>query len=152
MGGFSTTLHLVSDGHGVPLNAMITPGQTHESTQLEAVVGPIAIARRHTGRVRRRPRRLAGDRGYHAQRIRHWLRARGIQPVIPPRRTQTKHPKRGRPITYNRTWYRGRNVIERCVGWLKEWRSVATRFDKLAVNYLQTVKLAMLMRYLRLLT
>jgi len=151
VGGFSTKLHLVAEGRGVPLNATVTPGQTHESTQFEAVLQPIAIRRRHTGRVRRHPRRVAGDRAYHAQRIRYWLHARGIHAVIPPRRTRTKHPKRGRPITYNRTWYRGRNVIERCVGWLKEWRSVATRFDKLAVNYLQTVKLAFLMRYLRLL-
>lgn len=151
VGGFGTKLHLVSDGQGVPLNATVTPGQTHESTQFEATVAPIAIARRRTGRLRGRPRRLAGDRGYHAQRIRHWLRSRGVQPVIPPRRTRAKHPKRGRPISYNPLFYRGRNVIERCVGWLKEWRSVATRFDKLAVNYLQTVKLAFLMRYLRLL-
>jgi transposase len=55
-------------------------------------------------------------------------------------------------VSYDASAYRGRNAVERCVGWLKEWRSVATRFDKLAVNYLQTVKLAFLMRYLRLLT
>lgn len=151
-GGFGTKLHLVSDGGGIPLHATVTPGQTHESTQVEAVLGPIAIARRPTGRVRTRPRRVAGDRGYHAQRIRQWLRARGIIPVIPPRRSTATRAKRGRPVGYNATWYRGRNAVERCAGWLKEWRSVATRYDKLAVNYLQTVKLAFLMRYLRLLT
>ncbi|GAB4109540.1 MAG: hypothetical protein Fur005_18940 [Roseiflexaceae bacterium] len=152
VGGFGTKLHLVSDGAGGPLNVTVTPGQAHESTQLEVTLAPIAIARRRTGRVRRRPRRVAGDRAYHAQRIRRWLRQRGIQPVIPPRRTRTKTPKRGRPIHYDAVAYRGRNVVERCIGWVKEWRSVATRFDKLAVNYLQTVKLAFLMRYLRLLT
>lgn len=151
-GGFGTKLHLVSDGGGIPLNATLTPGQTHESTQLEATLAPIVIARRRTGHTRGRPRRVAGDRAYHAQRIRRWLRRRGIQPVIPPRRTRTTRPKRGRPISYDAIAYRGRNAVERCVGWLKEWRSVATRFDKLAVNYLQTVKLAFLMRYLRLLT
>jgi transposase len=95
---------------------------------------------------------VAGDLAYHARRIRRWLRSRGIQPVIPPRRSRTARPKRGRPVSYDASASRGRNAVERCVGWLKEWRSVATRFDKLAVNYLHTVKLAFLMRYLRLLT
>jgi transposase len=69
-----------------------------------------------------------------------------------PRRTRTTRPNRGRPVSYDTVAYRARNVVERCIGWLKEWRSVATRFDKLAVSYLQTVKLAFLMRYLRLLS
>ena len=47
---------------------------------------------------------------------------------------------------------RGRYFVERCIGWLKECRSVGTRFEKLAVNYLMLVKLAMIERYLRLLT
>jgi transposase len=151
-GGFSSKVHLVTDSNGVPLNATLTKGQAHESTQFEATLEPIAIHRRSTNRVRRHPKRLAGDRAYHAKRIRHWLRCRGIRVVIPPRRTRSEKPKRGRPFTYNTEHYRGRNVVERCVGWLKEYRSIATRFDKLAVNYLMMVKLGFLMRYLRLLT
>ncbi len=54
-------------------------------------------------------------------------------------------------MSYDQRLYRDRNVIERCVGWLKECRSVATRYEKLAVNYLQLVKLAFIERYLRLL-
>ncbi len=54
--------------------------------------------------------------------------------------------------SYDRERYRGRNVIERCVGWLKECRSLATRFEKLAVHYLGMVQLAIIGRYLRLLT
>lgn len=74
-----------------------------------------------------------------------------MQPVIPERRRVT--PRRsGRPYRCNPDHYRGRNVVERCVGWLKEARSVATRYEKLAVNYLQMVKLAIVQRYLRLLT
>lgn len=152
VGGCSTKLHLISDGKGVPLNATVTKGQAHESTHFEATIEPIAIHRKRTNRIRRHPKRLAGDRAYHAKRIRSWLRRRGIQVVIPPRRTNAKKPKRGRPFRYNAEHYRGRNGIERCVGWLKEYRSIATRFDKLAVNYLMMVKLGFLMRYLRLLT
>jgi transposase len=106
---------------------------------------------RASGRQRRRPKRLAADRAYDAQRIRHWLRARGVQPVIPPRRRKGK-PKRGRPVTYNKEFYRRRATIEQCVGWLKECRAVATRYEKLALNYLGLVKLAFIERYLRLLS
>lgn len=150
-GGFSTKVHLVSDGNGVPLNATLTKGQAHESTQFAATLEPIAMHRRRTNRLRRHPKRLAGDRAYHAKRIRQWLWRRGIRVVIPPRRTRSEKPKRGRPFTYNAEYYRGRNMVERCVGWLKEYRSIATHFDKLAVNYLMMVKLGFLMRYLRLL-
>ncbi len=97
------------------------------------------------GRPRRRPKRLVGDRAYHAQRIRLWLRRHGIRAVIPPRQARGRK-RRGRPVTYDAQRYRERNVIERCVGWLKECRSVATRYEKLALNYLNLVKLAMIER------
>jgi transposase len=97
-----------------------------------------------------RPKRLGGDRAYHARRIRQWLREHGIGAVIPPRASRGKRG-RGRPVSYNREHYRGRNVIERCIGWVKECRSLATRFEKLAVHYLAMVHLAIIQRYLRLL-
>ena len=110
----------------------------------------IAIPQAH-GLWRTRPRQLAGDRGYDAHWIRQWLRQRGIRPVIPPRkRVGQRRP--GRPVTYDRVAYRARNVVERCVGWLKECRSVATRFEKLAVNYCGLVQVAIIQRYLRVLT
>jgi transposase len=150
VGGFSTKIHLLTDGNGLPLDACLTPGQTHESTQVETVLEQVAIPRA-SGRIRRRPRRLAADRAYDAQRIRHWLRLRGICPVIPPKQRIGKR-KRGRPVTYNREHYRRRSTIEQCVGWLKECRAVATRYEKLALNYLGLVKLAFIERYLRILT
>lgn len=93
----------------------------------------------------------AADRAYDAQRIRQWLRQHGIQAVIPPRR-RTGRRKRGRPCTYNRILYRRRSSVDQCVGWLKECRAVATRYGKLALNYLGLVKLACIERYMRLLT
>ena len=107
--------------------------------------------RRPSGQVARRPKRVAADRGYHARRIRQWLRSRGIQAIIPPKKPRGQR-KCGRPVSYNVTYYRARNVVERCIGWLKEYRSVATRFEKLAVNYLSLVEFAMIHRYLRILT
>jgi transposase len=140
-------VHLVSDGNGLPLAAEVTAGQRHESTQCERVLGQVRIPSRR-GRPRCRPVKLVGDKGYSYPRIRAWLRRRGIKAVIPRRKDQ--RPDDGR-VRFDRESYRRRAVVEQCVGWLKECRAVATRFDKLAVNYLATVKLAMIQRYLRLL-
>jgi transposase len=125
----------------------ITAGQRHESTQFERVLGKVRIPGRR-GRPRRRPVKLAGDKGYSYPRIRRWLRRHGIRAVIPRRKDQ--RPDDGR-VKFDGEAYRRRAGIEQCVGWLKECRAVATRFDKLAVNYLATLKLAMIQRYLRLL-
>jgi transposase len=145
-------LHLVCDGNGIPLAALLTAGQAHESTQMAALLDAVSI-RRPSGQVRKRPDRVAADKGYDFPHLRKWLHTHHIQAVIPPRK-RPKHakPKRGRPVTYNETHYRKRNVVERCVGGLKEHRSLATRYDKLAQNYLTLVKLAFIRRYLGLLT
>jgi transposase len=101
------------------------------------------------GRPRCRPVRLAGDRGYSYPHIRRWLRRHGVKAVIPRRKDQRPDDGRHR---FDKAAYRRRSVVEQCVGWLKECRAVGTRFDKLAVNYAATVKLAMIQRYLRKLT
>lgn len=93
---------------------------------------------------------MAGDKGYSFPRIRRWLRQRGIEAVIPQRKDQRAH-QRGRPPKFDREAYRGRNVVERCVGWLKECRRMATRHEKLAVSYLAVVELSIIQRYLRIL-
>jgi transposase len=141
-------VHLVSDGNGLPLAVEVTAGQRHESTQAERVLDKVRIPQRR-GRPRCRPVQLAGDKGYSYPRIWRWLRRHGIRAVIPRRKDQ--RPDDGR-VKFDRQTYRRRAVVEQSVGWLKESRAVATRFDKLAVNYLATVKVAMIQRYLRLLT
>ena len=75
-------------------------------------------------------RRLIADKAYDADRLRLWLRERGIEAVIPGRAS--------RDVAYplNRSAYRRRNIIERMFGKLKNWRRIATRYDRLAVNYL----------------
>ena len=73
--------------------------------------------------------------------------ALGVRPVIA---HQSKEPPKPWEIPFDRAAYRRRNVIERVVGYLKECRRVATRFEKLALNYLAMVKLAMIDRCLRI--
>lgn len=128
----------MTDGAGVPLGALVTAGQSHESKSFEALMDTVRIGRR------RRPRAVAGDKGYSYPRIRAWCRRRGIEAVIPTRSDQPRE-------RLNRHKYRGRNVVERCIGWLKESRRVATRYEKLATHYLAMLKLAMIQRCLRLL-
>lgn len=94
---------------------------------------------------RRRPKKLAGDKAYSCQRVRRWLRRHRVQPVIPSKSNQP------RADDFDRDAYRGRNVVERCVNWMKENRRLGTRYEKLAVNFLAMAKLAMIRRYFRLL-
>ena len=112
-------------------------------------MGSVSVPQRR-GRPRSRPKRLAADRAYAAMRIRHGLRRHGIRAVIPAKKQRGK-ARRGRAVSCNAEHSCGRNGVERCVGWLKECRAVATRYEKLALNYLGLVKLAMIERYLRLL-
>ena len=122
----------------MPLGALVTAGQAHESKSFESLMDTINIGRR------RRPDAVAGDKGYSYPRIRAWLSRRGIEAVIPNRSDQPK-------VRISKRKYRGRNVVERCIGWLKWCRRVATRYEKLADSYLAMVKLAMIQRCNRLL-
>ena len=137
-GGFGTKLHLLTDGCGVPLGALVTAGQTHESKSFEALLDTIKIRRR------RRPDAVAGDKGYSYPRIREWLSRRGIEGVIPSRSNQPM-------VRINKRKYKRRNVVERCIGWLKWCRRLATRYEKLAESYLGMVTLAMIQRCNRIL-
>jgi transposase len=124
-------LHLICDANGTPLAALLTAGQAHESRSAEALVDAVP----RVGR-RRRPARVAGDKGYSYAFVRRMLRRRRVVPVIPTRADQPPDP------AFDRQAYRRRNVVERLVGWLKERRRLCTRFEKLAENYLAMVKLA----------
>ncbi len=120
------------------MGALVTAGQSHESRSFEALMDTVRIARR------RRPDAVAGDKGYSYPRIRAWLSRRGIEAVIPSRSNQPK-------VRISKRKYRRRNVVERCIGWLKWCRRVATRYEKLAESYLGMVRLAMIQRCNRLL-
>ena len=120
----------------------------HESTCVESVMDGIAIPQR-VGRPRKRPRKLAADKGYSMSRVRDWLRARGIKPVIPHKDNETARYD-GR-VKFDKATYRQRCVIEQCVGWMKECRRIGTRFEKLAVNFHGMLQLAMIGQYLKIL-
>lgn len=82
------------------------------------------------------PRRFIADKAYDADRLRRWLAERHIIAVIPSTASRYK------PYPLNRRAYRRRNQIERLFCRLKNWRRVATRYDRLARNYLAGLALA----------
>jgi transposase len=151
-GGFSTKLHLAFDGKGRPLGLHLTGGQRHESPQLGAVLDSIRVPRRR-GRARKRPDDLALDRGYSYARCRRLLRRRKLRHVIPERKDQRaarrqKGQRGGRPPRFDAAAYRLRSWAERGVNRLKQWRAVATRYEKRAAHYLATVQFAAIMIWL----
>jgi transposase len=149
-GGFSTKVHLSCDGRGRPLSVLLTPGQRNDGTQLFALLEAIKVPREGGGRARKRPDRLLADRGYSKNLYRRMLRTRGIPHTIPERSKDRKQraERPGRPVHFDAELYAKRNVVERCVGRLKQWRSVATRYEKRAVNYRAMVVIASLMIWL----
>lgn len=137
---------MITDGKGLPLAAEVSPGQCHEAAFFEQTMDAVGVPR-EVGRPRKRPEALAGDKGYDADWIRQWLSGRGIEATIPER--EGKKPRPGPAPEFDREQYRQRNVVERCVGWLKECRRIVTRFEKKALHYLAMLKLAMIERYLK---
>ena len=96
--------------------------------------------RRGLGRPRTRPDAVRGDKAYSSRAIRGHLRARGIRAVIPEPDDQKGHRQRrgsrgGRPVALDAADYRHRNVIERNYCRIKQWRGLATRYDKHAATY-----------------
>ena len=118
------------------------------------VLAAIHVARIGPGRPRTRPDRMLGDKAYSSRAIRDHLRQRGITSVIPEPDDQKGHRVRrgsagGRPVSYDLIAYRGRNVVERAFNLIKNWRGLATRYDKHAVVYRGGVILAAALMWLR---
>ncbi len=124
-----------ADGHGQALTFVLTAGQRHEATAFSRLLEQGAVPRRR-GRPRIRPRRVVGDKGYAFRSIRPYCRRRGLRYTIPRRRTE----RRGGP--FDKVIYRSRNQVERLINRLKQFRRIATRYEKRAENYLAMLHIA----------
>jgi transposase len=109
---------------GNPVELMLTPGQAHDLACAEPLIDNAD------------PQALIGDKGYDADRFVEILAERRITPIIPPKANR----KVTRPCDY--ALYCERNLIERFFNQLKHFRAIATRYDKLARNFLAGVQLA----------
>lgn len=107
---------------------------------LPALLAALRVPRVGPGRPRTTPTALLGDKAYSSRATRVRLRARGITAVIAEPADQAGHRKRrgskgGRPPVFDADRYRDRNVVERSYNAIKQWRGLATRYDKLAITY-----------------
>lgn len=113
----------------------------------------IRISRSGRGRPRTRPDHVVADKGYSSRKIRAYLRRRGISHTIPERMDQAAGRRRrgargGRPPRFDQSTYRLRNVVERCFNRLKQWRGLATRYDKTRESYQATITIASILLWI----
>jgi transposase len=125
----STKVHLRAEGNGNLMTLILTPGQQHEAPLFEALMEQGAVKRRGRGRPKLRPRRIIGDKGYSSDKIRRYARRRGMRITIPRKRNERRSGR------FDRALYRLRNRVERLINRLKQYRRLATRYDKLAENH-----------------
>lgn len=137
-GGFGTKIHLATDGSGLPLNIVLSPGHAHESQFAQRLLDGIGVQRQN-GSMKRCGHAVLADKAYSGHALRNALKNKGIKTVIP-RKSNEKMASDG-CSQLDRDAYRNRNVVERCFGRLKEYRRIATSYDKTARNYLAMVKM-----------
>ena len=124
-GGLTSKIHAVVDANGLPVQLAITTGEAHDNRLCSVLLKGM------------KPRTmLLADRGYDADWIRELVRQKGAWANIPPKRNRKE------AICFSPYLYRTRNLVERFFSKIKQCRRIATRYDKLAVNYLAFIKLA----------
>lgn len=123
----NTKLHAVTDTYGRPIRFFMTAGQASDDTGAAALLSSLPNAEW-----------LLADRGYDADWIREALKDKGIQPCIPGRKS------RATPVKHDKCRYKRRNKIEIEImfGRLKDWRRVATRYDRCPKAFLTAIALA----------
>ena len=130
------------EGTGKPVAFVLTPGQQHEASVFEELMTRGVVKRPGRGRRRIRPQRVCGDKGYSSRKIRAYLRRGGIRHTIPRERNE----RRSGP--FDRALYRTRNLVERAINRLKQFRRIATRYEKKAENYLAMLHIGSILLWL----
>lgn len=124
----------------------LTPGNIHDSTAFDSLLA-VFLAYIGTIKGRRRIKWIVGDKGYDCQRIIDLCLENNLIPVIP-KRKKPNGEERDNP-NFDKKKYKERNHVERCIGWLKENRRIATRYEKLAITYKAMVQLGAMRRLLK---
>ena len=128
----TTKLHLRVVGNGLPVQIELSAGQANDQPMAEILLNDLPA-----GAV------VIADKGYDADWIRDLIEDRDCTPHIPPK------SNRYDGITYSKRLYKQRNLIERCFNKLKQFRHIATRYDRSALNYLAMIKIAVVRLWLR---
>lgn len=123
-GGLTTKIHAVVDAEGRPVRLSLSPGQAHDCTEAEALLDDLG-----------RSTILLADRAYDTDNIRRLADQRGAWANIPPRKN------RKNSFAFSRWVYRQRNLVERFFNRIKNYRGIATRYDRKASTFLAAIKL-----------
>ena len=131
-GGLTTKIHAIVDACGLPILLKLTEGQAHDGRSAEDMLGSVG-----RGDI------LLADRAYDSNALRETLAARGARANV------RAMPQRLNPPSFSKRLYRKRNLVERFFNKLKQFRAIATRYDKRDDNYLACVKLASVRIWMR---
>jgi putative transposase len=139
-GGLTTKVHALADAGIRPVALLLSAGQAGDNPRLVPLLDALA----QTGH---RPVHLLADKAYSHPSTRRQLHRRRIRNTIPERSDQVKRRKDqgsagGRPPKFDAELYKQRNTVERGFGRFKQWRGIATRYDKYARTYAGGVLLA----------
>jgi len=126
-GGLNTKLHAVCDGEGRPIAMCLTAGQTSDHVGAKILYPALQDG---TAAI------MIADKGYDSDEYRAALKAKGLTACIPPRKRRTT------PATYCKTKYKQRHKVENMFGKLKDWRRIATRYDRRADVFMAAITLA----------
>ena len=124
-GGLNSKLHAVVNASGKPIIMALTAGQVSDHVGAKIVYPALLGARI-----------LIGDKGYDSDEFRNALRAKQIEPCIPPR------SNRKEKIEYCKTLYKQRHKVENTFAKLKDWRRIATRYDRCADIFFAAITIA----------
>ena len=135
-GGLNSKLHAIVDGHwlrvmGRPVIMCLREGQTSDHIGARILYPAIPDG----------AKTLIGDKSYDSNEYRTALRARGITPDVPPRKGRKS------PAGYCKTLYRQRHKVENMCARLKDWRRIATRYDRCAHTFLSAILIAAIVIY-----
>jgi transposase len=129
-GGRNTKIHLIADAHGRPKVICLTGGQRHDSIPARAMLSMLPA-----------DLRVIADTAYDSAELREWLAGRGSRIVIPNRKNRKE------PYAFDAVTYKRRNVVERTFCRLKDFRRLATRYDRLDETFISTICIAAALAY-----
>lgn len=123
---------------------VLTPGERHDTVVFEELMEGGNVKRQGRGRPKRKPRRVVADKSYACCRVRLYLRRRGIRYTIPHKENEVH----GRKASFDKELYRLRNIVERLFNRLKQFRRIATRYEKRGENYKAMLVVASILLWL----